>query len=157
MNECIAQLVAPESSASERAKVLASLPDLSTQYGFVTGNDVYKQGFQAHIVGAEQMICSLPVLGNAQYYGIFNGGATALLGETTGSIAANLFAREGTIAVGIDISVHHLLPARQGRVFCLATRLNEGRIVNYRLDFFRSDGERTAAGTHSCTFIPRPS
>lgn len=153
MKAAIEQLIAPQTTPAARAEFFAGLPNLSQEYGIVHGNDVFKQGFEAHIVGAQYMLCSLPVSGNAQYYGVFNGGSTALLGETTGSIAANLMAREGTVAVGIDISVHHLLPAREGRVYCLATRLNEGRIVHYRLDFYRSDGERMAAGEHSCTFV----
>ena len=152
MKAVIEQLTAPQTTAAARAEFLSGLPNLSQEYGIVYG-DAAKQGFVAHIVGAQYMLCSLPVAGNAQYYGLFNGGSAALLGETTGSIAANLMAREGTVAVGIDISVHHLLPAREGRVYCLATRLNEGRIVHYRLDFFRSDGERMAAGEHSCTFV----
>ncbi|XCB29276.1 PaaI family thioesterase [Arcanobacterium hippocoleae] len=150
------RLTAAGISAAQRREFLAKLPNLSEEYGFITQNDVSAQGFQAHIVGDKYMLCSLPVKGNAQYYGMFNGGSAALLGETTGSIAANLLAREGTVAVGIDISVHHLLPAREGRVYCLAARLNEGRIVNYRLDFYRSDGEQIAAGSHSCTFVRMP-
>ncbi|MDR6939745.1 PaaI family thioesterase [Arcanobacterium hippocoleae] len=153
LKAAIENFTSPQTSERARAEFLAGLPNLSGEYGFVRGNDVFKQGFQAHIVGAEYMLCSLPVAGNAQYYGLFNGGAAALLGETTASIAANLLAREGTMAVGIEISVRHLLPAREGRVYCLATRLNEGRIVNYRLDFYRSDGQRTASGSHSCTFV----
>lgn len=153
----IAQLISPETKPSARAEFFAGLPDLSVKHEIIYKNDVYQQGFRAHIISPEQMVCSLPVAGNSQYYGVFNGGSTALLGETTGSIAANLMAREGTMAVGIDISVQHLLPAYEGRVYCLATLLHKGRIVRYRLDFYRADGEQSAVGTHSCTFVSRVS
>ncbi len=54
----------------------------------------------------ERMVATMPVEGNRQPYGLLHGGASAVLAETVGSVAAALHAGPDRIAVGIELVVH---------------------------------------------------
>lgn len=138
------------------AEFFSQLPTVNEHCVSAEAELMQKMGIDFHTLGAEQMICSMPVAGNRQTIGILHGGANAVLGETTGSVAANYAAREGEVAVGVDIIVTHHRPADSGRVYCVATQLKAGRkLVHYELKIFNEQGKLTASGSHTCAFIPR--
>ena len=59
---------------------------------------------------------------------ILHGGASVVLAETLGSIAANLLLDPKThYAVGLDINANHIRSARSGRVTGVASPLHLGR------------------------------
>ncbi|WP_124054565.1 PaaI family thioesterase [Arcanobacterium ihumii] len=148
----------PNTAPEKRAEFFASLPDVTSDLGDMTGADVVSQGLRAHVIDPNLMICSLPVDGFRQFMGIMNGGSTALLGETTGSTAAVLAAPEGKTAVGISITVNHHRPAKQGRVYCVATKVTQSAsFVTYNFMFYRHDGNISASGNHTCAFIDKRS
>jgi 1,4-dihydroxy-2-naphthoyl-CoA hydrolase len=72
---------------------------------------------------------SMPVKGNTQPYGLLHGGASAVLAETLGSIAASIHGGPDRIAVGIELSCTHHRAVRDGEVFGSATALHEGGTV----------------------------
>ncbi|MFC5369437.1 PaaI family thioesterase [Arcanobacterium bovis] len=149
-------ILATTANPQDRAQFFAALPDVTPELGEMCGSDVVSQGLRAHLVGADVMVCSLPVDGNRQFMGLMNGGSTALLGETTGSSAAVLAAPEGKTAVGISITVNHHLPAKEGRVYCVATKVSHtSSFVTYNFLFFRHDGKLSASGTHTCAIIDK--
>jgi len=77
---------------------------------------------------AERIVARLPVAGNRQIFGRLHGGATAALGESLGSWAANLYAVPlGKVAVGVDINATHHAGVREGYVTGVATPLQLGR------------------------------
>ena len=57
----------------------------------------------------------MPVEGNTQPVGLMHGGAYVVLGESLGSMAANLHAGPGRLAVGVDINATHTRSATSGR------------------------------------------
>jgi uncharacterized protein (TIGR00369 family) len=62
-----------------------------------------------------------------QPFGILHGGASVLLAETLGSMAANCCLRDpGTVAVGLEINANHLRPATSGWVYGTATAIHLG-------------------------------
>jgi 1,4-dihydroxy-2-naphthoyl-CoA hydrolase len=69
---------------------------------------------------------TMPVAGNRQPYGLLHGGASAVLAETVGSVAAALHAGLERIAVGIELSCTHHKSARDGFVRAIALPLHEG-------------------------------
>jgi len=76
----------------------------------------------------ERVAARLPVTGNRQIFGRLHGGATAALGESLGSWAANLHAMPlGKVAVGVDINATHHSGVREGYVTGVATPLQLGR------------------------------
>ncbi|HEY8607895.1 MAG TPA: hotdog fold thioesterase [Noviherbaspirillum sp.] len=62
-----------------------------------------------------------------QPHGILHGGASVLLAETVGSVAANLCTEEGAYCVGLDINANHLRPASAGWVTGTARPFHIGR------------------------------
>ena len=55
----------------------------------------------------DRLVGTLPVAGNRQPYGLLHGGASAVLAETLGSVAAALWAMPDRMAVGIELSCSH--------------------------------------------------
>lgn len=59
---------------------------------------------------------------------MLNGGASCVLAETVGSMAANLVIdREKYVALGLDINANHLRPAMKGYVFGTAKPIHVGK------------------------------
>jgi uncharacterized protein (TIGR00369 family) len=77
----------------------------------------------------ERLMGTMPVAGNRQPYGLLHGGASAVLAETLGSIAAALNAGEGRIALGIELSASHHRAVRDGIVTGVCTPLHRGGSV----------------------------
>ena len=69
----------------------------------------------------------MPVEGNTQPAGLLHGGAYVVLGESLGSMAANLYAGLGKLAVGIDINATHTRSATSGIVTGVCTPIHLGR------------------------------
>ena len=138
----------------QTSRFLCSLPDVSDKCPSAKAQLIEAMGIRFHHLGGELMICSMPVEGNRQTLGVLHGGANAVLGETTGSLAANYVAPIGKHAVGSNIFVTHHRPAVAGRVYCVATLAHSGRtLATYFLKIFSEDGKLTASGTHTCAFV----
>lgn len=75
------------------------------------------------------VVATMPVEGNRQPYGLLHGGASGVLAETVGSVAAAIHAGPDRIAVGLELSCTHHRAARDGAVTATATPLREGRTV----------------------------
>ncbi len=98
----------------------------------------------------------MPVEGNTQPYGLLHGGASVVLAETLGSVAAALYAGPGRIAVGVDVSATHHRAARSGRVHGVATPLSLGRsIACYEIVITDDDGRRVCTSRLTCALRER--
>lgn len=62
-----------------------------------------------------------------QPMGILHGGASVVLAETIGSIAANMAVDEHHYCVGLDINANHLKPVSRGFVFATCKPIHLGR------------------------------
>ncbi len=71
----------------------------------------------------------MPVEGNTQPVGLLHGGAYVVLGESLGSMAANLHAGPGRLAVGVDINATHTRSATSGLVTGVCTPIHLGRSI----------------------------
>ena len=97
-------------------------------------------GIEFTEIGDDHITGRMPVdHRTVQPYGILHGGASVLLAETLGSIAANYCLRnENQRAVGLEINANHLRPVSSGYVYGTArpfhigasTQVWEIRIVN---------------------------
>lgn len=83
-------------------------------------------------LGAERSVAVMPVEGNQQPFGLLHGGASCVLGETLGSLSANVHAGAGRYAVGIDINATHSSGASGGWVtgVCSAVHLGGSLAVH---------------------------
>ena len=78
---------------------------------------------------SERAVATMPVEGNTQPLMLLHGGAYVVLGESLGSMHANLVAPEGYIAVGVDINATHTGSATTGLVTGVCTPIKLGRSV----------------------------
>jgi 1,4-dihydroxy-2-naphthoyl-CoA hydrolase len=103
---------------------------------------------------AERVTGTMPVEGNTQPYGLLHGGASLVLAETLGSIAAALHAGTGRIAVGIEINATHHRAARAGHVTGVATAVHlGGTLASY--DVVVTDGKDRRVCTARITCLLR--
>lgn len=77
----------------------------------------------------------MPVERNTQPYGILHGGASAVLAESVGSVAAMAHAGPGRIAVGVELNISHHKSVRTGHVVGTARCLTRGRtLASYAIE-----------------------
>ena len=107
-------------------------------------------------VAADRTTGTMPVAGNVQPAGILHGGASAVLAETLGSVAAQEYAGPQRAAVGIELSITHHRPARDGVVTGEARALSLGRtLASYEIVITGQDGKRVATARLTCMIIDR--
>ncbi|MDP9831298.1 hotdog fold thioesterase [Kineosporia succinea] len=110
-------------------------------------------------IGAERTTGTMPVEGNTQPFGLLHGGASAVLAETLGSIAANEHAQTmGLVAVGLEISATHHRGVRSGLVSGVAEAVHRGRsTATYQITITDEHDKRVCTSRLTCVFLPDPS
>ncbi len=88
-----------------------------------------KMGIEFTEFSVQRAVATMPVAGNTQPAMLLHGGAFVVLGESLGSMAANLFAGPGKLAVGIEISATHSRSATEGVVTGVCTPIHLGRTL----------------------------
>jgi len=88
-----------------------------------------KMGIEFTEFTVERSVATMPVEGNTQPVGLLHGGAYVVLGESLGSMAANLHAGPGRLAVGVDINATHTRSATSGFVTGVCTPIHLGSSV----------------------------
>ncbi|MGI8947562.1 MAG: hotdog fold thioesterase [Ornithinimicrobium sp.] len=105
---------------------------------------------------AERTEGHMPVRGNTQPYGLLHGGASVVLAETLGSMAAALHAGPDRVAVGVDVNATHHRAARSGRVHGVATPISRGRSVAcYEIAIADDEGRRVCTARLTCALRDR--
>jgi 1,4-dihydroxy-2-naphthoyl-CoA hydrolase len=86
-------------------------------------------GLELTEIGPDFLSGRMPVDDRTQQpFGIFHGGATVVLAESLGSIAANLVLNPAThYAVGLEVNANHLRSVRNGWVTGIARAIHIGR------------------------------
>ena len=106
----------------------------------------------------ERVVGTMPVEGNTQPFGLLHGGASCVLAESLGSVAATLHAREafGGYALGLEISATHHRAAKSGLVTGVATPLHRGgSVATYEIAITDETGERVCTARLTCV-LRRP-
>ena len=88
-----------------------------------------KMGIEFVEFSARRAVARMPVEGNTQPAMLMHGGAYVVLGESLGSMAANLHAGAGRLAVGIEINATHTRSATSGYVTGVCTAIHLGRTL----------------------------
>ena len=86
-------------------------------------------GIEVVTTGPGRVVLRMPVEGNTQPYGLLHGGASAVLAEQAGSMAAAMHAGRDRLAVGLDLNCTHHRGATSGTVTAVATPISEGRTI----------------------------
>jgi uncharacterized protein (TIGR00369 family) len=107
-------------------------------------------------VAADLVSGHMPVAGNTQPAGLLHGGASVVLAESLGSIAAQLHAGPGRDAVGIEVNATHHRGVRAGVVHGEARALHLGRTTAvYEIVVTDDDGRRVCTARLTCMILQR--
>ena len=118
-----------------------------------SGSLMEKMGIEWLEASGKRCVAKVPVDGNTQPYGLFHGGASAVLAETLASVGAWLV-DTSKVTMGIEIKVNHLRPASKGWVTGVATPLHIGRTIQvWEIRLSDDEGQTTAFST--CTIAVR--
>ena len=112
---------------AETPPVTGTALDWATQRGM--GALAEKMGMEFVEFSLDRCVATMPVEGNTQPVGLMHGGAYVVLGESLGSMAANLHAGPGRLAVGVDINATHTRSATSGLVTGVCTPVHLGRTI----------------------------
>ncbi len=94
---------------------------------------------------------TMPVRGNTQPFGLLHGGASAVLAETVGSIAAGIHAGPDRTPVGVSLYCTHHKPARTGDVYAIAEPVRLGRtLTTHRIDITDDEGDLVCSAQLTC-------
>lgn len=93
------------------------------------GKLIPAMGIQFSELSAQRTVATMPVAPNTQPAGLLHGGASVVLAETLGSMAAGVHGGVESMAVGVDINATHLRPAVSGSVTGVCTAVKLGRTV----------------------------
>jgi 1,4-dihydroxy-2-naphthoyl-CoA hydrolase len=114
-----------------------------------------RMGIQLVEARPGRVVATMPVEGNTQPYGLLNGGASAVLAETLGSIAASLHAGPENYVVGLDLNCTHHRAATSGVVTAVTTPLSEGRtIASYETRITDEAGRAVCTARLTCLIRP---
>lgn len=122
-----------------------------------SGTLLDRMGIKLLEVAAERTVGTMPVAGNTQPAGLLHGGASAVLAESLGSIAATIHAGPGRIAVGIEINATHHRSVREGTVTGIATPLHLGRsVASYEIVITDEQERRVCTSRLTCMLVSAP-
>ncbi len=114
-------------------------------------------GIEIVEAAADRMVGRMPVAGNRQPFGLLHGGASVVLAESLGSIAAALHGGPEKVPVGIDINATHHRSATSGHVTGTATAISLGRtLASYEVVIVDDEGQRVCTARITCLLRDRP-
>lgn len=121
-----------------------SLNDLNDLRGVQKDNINKHLDIQITEIGEDFLKGTMPVDHRSkQPFGILHGGASCVLAESLGSIAAWMcIDPEKQRAVGLEIHAHHLRPVSDGKVTGICKPLHRGRTMHlWQIDTYNDEGK----------------
>lgn len=142
---------------SENANPYTMTPNEAEQHNFVSRSGIGEladtMGIEVLEYTVERTVARMPVVGNRQSVGYMHGGAYVVLGESLGSIAANLHAGPGKLAVGVDINATHIRSAKSGYVTGVCTPVHLGRSMAVHEIVITDEDGRTCSTVRITNYI----
>lgn len=134
-------------------------PNLEQMMEASRNTAVHHMGIEYLEVGDDYVKGRMPVdERTVQPFGILHGGASVLLAETLGSMAANCCLKDpNTVAVGLDINANHIRPVTGGWVYGTARALHIGgatQVWEIRLE--NEQGKTTCISRLTMAVTKRP-
>lgn len=125
---------------------------------FCKGCMVEFVGIEFTEVGSDYIKATMPITEKTrQPLGLLHGGATVVLAETLGSIAANVLLDPAKqIAVGLEVNANHLKAVKQGYVTGTATAIHIGKSTQvWEIKISSSEGELVATSRITMAILDR--
>ncbi|WP_028935920.1 PaaI family thioesterase [Pseudonocardia spinosispora] len=115
-----------------------------------------RMGIELVEVSRERVVGTMPVTGNRQPFGLLHGGASGVLVETLGSVAAAQHTMPERFPVGLELSCTHHASATEGVVTGIATPVHVGRSTStFEVVITDERGRRTCTGKLTCMHLDR--
>ncbi|MDN5996714.1 PaaI family thioesterase [Acidipropionibacterium jensenii] len=116
-----------------------------------------KLGVKVHEISPDRCVVSAPLHGNTQPTGLWHGGASGVLVETAGSLAAMAHGRQGgRWAVGTELSVSHLRAPHGETMTATAVAVHLGRhTTTHEVQILDDEGRLCAVGRVTCQIVTR--
>src|SRR5919206_464551 len=138
----------------------ADVDAIDSLLGLITGQPEQltdRMGLRLTEVRPGLVAGTIPVAGNRQPYGLLHGGASCVLAETLGSIAAAIHAGPDRLAVGVDLNATHHRAVRAGLVTGVCTPLHEGStMASYQIELTDDAGRRVCTARLTCSLRRNP-
>jgi 1,4-dihydroxy-2-naphthoyl-CoA hydrolase len=110
-------------------------------------------GIEIVEANTDRVVGTMPVEGNTQPQGLLHGGASVVLAETLGSVAAMIAAPPGVFAVGVDINATHHRAVREGEVVGVATAVHRGSTIStWEIVISLPTGPRVCTARLTCLY-----
>lgn len=115
-----------------------------------------RMGIELVEVSRDRVVGTMPVSGNRQPFGLLHGGASGVLVETLGSVAAAQHTMPERFPVGLELSCTHHASATEGVVTGVATAVHIGRSTStFEVVITDERGRRTCTGKLTCMHLDR--
>ncbi len=115
-----------------------------------------KLGIEYTEVGLDRVVGTMPVTGHRQPFGLLHGGASAVLIESLGSVAAAVHCMPERFPVGLELSCTHHGSATAGVVTGVATPVHIGRSTStFNVVITDERGRTTCTGRLTCMHLDR--
>lgn len=148
---------APQAADGSDGIGRAGVPEWPAPLLHTTGTLMERMHIELEDVGPDGVSARMPVQGNTQPYGLLHGGASAVLAETVGSVAAALHAGSGRIALGVELNCTHHRAARDGYVRAVATPIHlGGTLATFAIAITAQDGSPVCTARLTCLLRERP-
>lgn len=145
-----------DTSASATPSEPTPAVDWRAMYGDMdtTGTLFERMEMELLELGPDRAVGRIPVKGNTQPAGLLHGGASVVLAETLGSLAAQAHAGPDKKTVGIEVSATHHRGARDGYVTGTATAIHLGRTTaSYEIVITDDAGKRVCTSRLTCMIL----
>lgn len=124
---------------------------LQRLHGNAGGRLGERMGLELLEASPERVVGRIPVEGNTQPYGLLHGGASCVLAETLGSVAAAINAGEHRISLGIELNATHHRAATEGHITGVAVPLHRGRsLASYDIAITDDADRRVCTARLTC-------
>ena len=139
--------------------IWTNLPDIAHMTELGLNGATSHMGIEFTEVGDDFMRATMPVDHRTkQPFGLLHGGASVLLAETVGSMAANFCVAKGQAAVGLDINANHVRGVTEGYVTATATPVNLGRTIQvWQINIVDQRDKLVCSSRLTMAVIPKPS
>ena len=132
--------------------------DLDMLNGLRNANMAGHLGIEFLEIGDDYLKARMPVDEKTkQAFGILHGGASCVLSETLGSVAAWMcIDPDKQRAVGVEINANHIRSASQGYVTAICKPIQTGRKIHvWNTEIFKEDGKLACTSRLTCAILDK--
>ena len=132
--------------------------DLEMLNGLRNANMAGHLGIEFLEIGDDSLTARMPVDERTkQAFGILHGGASCVLSETLGSVAAWMcIDPTKQRAVGVEINANHLRSADEGFVMGICKPIKIGRTLHvWNTEIFKDDGKMSCTSRLTCSILDK--